>query len=373
MDPATAHSGRSPRETERPAGRRWLQSDEGWTPGEDAARLLAAIGIALGRRRAQDRHRRRPGRGARLPQLPRRGGPRGVDRGAPRRGGRHDHLRARPDDPVLEHGRSQPHPVRRVQPRVVPPRRGAGHHPLVAPAPRVRARALCPDHRRSRPRGPHGASRGGRAGPRGVDHPPGGDREPGGRADARGGWRRDPRSRAGRPGRGGRRGQPRHRRRGVGRGDRGPRLPGLRARHHRGARPRVAPARGHRVGHRRVPPEPRLLAGPVPGQPAPPRAGVAGRRRDRGAADDRGVANAGGDRLPVRPRPGLRRRHARPGDPAGGPGRPGARPRARVGRRPAVTRGPRARPGTARPARAGERCAGLRDRHRARGSRPCPA
>ena len=48
MDPATAHSGSSPRDTERPAGRRWLQSDEGWTPGEDAARLLAAIGIALG-------------------------------------------------------------------------------------------------------------------------------------------------------------------------------------------------------------------------------------------------------------------------------------------------------------------------------------
>jgi PAS domain S-box-containing protein len=48
MDPATAHSGGSPRDTERPAGRRWLQSDEGWTPGEDAARLLAAIGIAFG-------------------------------------------------------------------------------------------------------------------------------------------------------------------------------------------------------------------------------------------------------------------------------------------------------------------------------------
>ena len=301
MDPATAHSGRSPRETERPAGRRWLQSDEGWTPGEDAARLLAAIGIALG------------AVALKIVIVGVLGGELGylsylgaVALGAwiaGLRGGAAATIICAlgQTDPVLEHRRSQPHPVRRVQPRVVPPRRGAGHHPLVAPAPRVRARALRPDHRRSRPRGPHGASRGGRAGPRGVDHPPGGDREPGGRADARGGWRRDPRSRAGRPGRGGRRGQPRHRRRDVGRGDRGPRLPGLRARHDRGARPRVAPARGHRVGQGRVPPEPRLLAGPVPGQPAPPRAGVAGRGRDRGAADDRGVANPGGDRLPVRP------------------------------------------------------------------------
>ena len=37
-----------------------------------------------------------------------------------------------------------------------------------------------------------------------------------------------------------------------------------------------------------------------PASPPRPRAGVAGRRRDRGAADDRGVADAGGDRLPVR-------------------------------------------------------------------------
>ena len=213
------------------------------------------------------------------------------------------------------------------------------------------------------------APRGGRAGPRGVDDPPGGDREPGGRADARRGGRRDPRSRAGRPGRGGRRGQPRHGRRSVGRGHRGAWLPGLRARRHRGARPRVAPARCHRVGQGRVPPRTSTSwLARYPASPPRPRAGVAGRRRDRGAADDRGVANPGGDRVPVRPRPGLRRRHARPGDPAGGPGRPGARPRARVGRRPAVSRGPRARPGTARVARPGERCPGLRDRHR-RGDR----
>ena len=67
-------------------------------------------------------------------------------------------------------------------------------------------------------------------------------------------------------------------------------------------------------------------------------------------------------------RPRLRRRHARPGDPAGRPGRPGARPRARVGRRPAVARGARARSGTARVPRPGERRPGLRDRHR-RGDR----
>ncbi len=47
MDPATAHSGSSPQDTERPAGRRWLQSDEGWSPSEDVARLLAAIGVAV--------------------------------------------------------------------------------------------------------------------------------------------------------------------------------------------------------------------------------------------------------------------------------------------------------------------------------------
>ena len=373
MDPATAHSGRSPRETERPAGRRWLQSDEGWTPGEDAARLLAAIGIALGRGRAQGRHRRRPGWRARLPQLPRRRRPRGVDRGAARRGGRDDHLRARPDDPVLEHDRSHPDPVRGVQPRPVPPRRGAGHHPVVAPAARVRARALRPDHGRSRPRGADRAARGGRAGPRGVDDPPGGDREPGGRADARRGRRRDPRSRAGRARRGRRRRQPRHGRRGVGRGHRGAWLPGLRARLPRRARPRVAPARRHRVGQGRVPPQPRLVAGPVPGQPAPHRAGAAGRRRDRGAADDRGVADAGGDRLPVRRATGTSttaRATWRSGWPTRGPRRSTARSRG-------TATGGHAKPWSAvrdgSPCSCGRAMSWAPGPTSARGSRPCPA
>ena len=48
MDPATAPTSPKTREADRSPGRRWLASDEGWLPGEDAARLLAAIAIALG-------------------------------------------------------------------------------------------------------------------------------------------------------------------------------------------------------------------------------------------------------------------------------------------------------------------------------------
>ena len=48
MDPGTTQAAKRPSEPSRPAPRRWLRSDEGWTPGEDVARLAAAIGIALG-------------------------------------------------------------------------------------------------------------------------------------------------------------------------------------------------------------------------------------------------------------------------------------------------------------------------------------
>ena len=48
MDPATAPTRGSTSEPGRSTGRRWLASDEGWLPGEDAARLLAAIAIAFG-------------------------------------------------------------------------------------------------------------------------------------------------------------------------------------------------------------------------------------------------------------------------------------------------------------------------------------
>ena len=48
MDPATTDARRSSGKAGRPTGRRWLQSDEGWAPGEDVARFAAAIGIALG-------------------------------------------------------------------------------------------------------------------------------------------------------------------------------------------------------------------------------------------------------------------------------------------------------------------------------------
>ena len=48
MDPATTDARRNPGEAGRPTGRRWLQRDEGWAPGEEVGRFLAAVGIALG-------------------------------------------------------------------------------------------------------------------------------------------------------------------------------------------------------------------------------------------------------------------------------------------------------------------------------------
>jgi PAS domain S-box-containing protein len=48
MDPVTAPRRGTSTEAGRSTGRRWLASDEGWLPGEDAARLLAAIAIASG-------------------------------------------------------------------------------------------------------------------------------------------------------------------------------------------------------------------------------------------------------------------------------------------------------------------------------------
>jgi PAS domain S-box-containing protein len=47
MDPVPAPSRGTPRETGSPARRRWLSSEEGWIPSEDATRLLAAIAIAV--------------------------------------------------------------------------------------------------------------------------------------------------------------------------------------------------------------------------------------------------------------------------------------------------------------------------------------
>ena len=374
MDPATAHSGSSPRETERPAGRRWLQSDEGWTPGEDAARLLAAIGIALGAVALKVVIVGVLGGELGLPQLPRRRGPRargsrGCAAGRPPRSSarspRRSCSRARPiaASPRTSCSTSAcSSSTGRWSPSS---RRACGARTCASAPPGPRAK---PTSRRSTAL--HEAAERDRVALttlQAVTASLAGARTPVEVGDAildRGlvalGAAAGGVSRVTDDG-------------SVGRGHRGARLPGLRARHDRGARPRVAPARRHRVGQGRVPPEPRLVAGPVPGQPAPPRAGVAGRRRDRGAADDRGVANAGGDRLPVRPRPGLRRRHARPGDPAGGPGRPGARPRARVGRRPAVTRGPRARPGTARVCSSGRAMSWAPGPTSARGSGPCPA
>ena len=315
----------------RPA-RRWLRRDEGWAPSEDLARLAAAIGIALGAVALKVLIVGvLGGELGYLSYLGRRR-PRGLDRRRPRRRHRDDHLRDRPDAPVLASGHPGPDALRGVQPRPVPGRRDDRHDPVLAPAARVRARARRADHRRGRPRAPVRAAPGGRARPLGARHAADGHREPVGCPDARRGRRRHPRSRAGRPRRGGRRRQPRPGRRGGGRGARGPRL----SRRGAGDAGR-APAP--------VPPAPRpsTRAGrcSCPTSPRGRRATRTARRgRWPGAGEDGAIAvlpmvagtrTLGAIVFRFSRRPRLRGRDRRPRRPPGRAGRAGARPCAGLG------------------------------------------
>ena len=140
------------------------------------------------------------------------------------------------------------------------------------------------------------------------------------------------------------------------------------------AGPRQSHLRGRDPDRRaRVPAGPGLVDGALSGQPAARPAGAAGGRRDRGPAAGRRVAarsvpsssGSTATRTSTTARATSRSGWRRPGC-------PGARPRARVGRRPAIARGARARPGPAGVPRPGERCRWAPSRTSRRRSRALP-